>query len=256
MAGLLRVFGTVGPFLAVPLFGTIAIFAVFLLGQRVGGNDCGLLAAALLLTSSIFLFQLKEPMSDVPVTAWWLLAIVLVTTAAPVGMLAGGFAATAAILTRPNLAPSPRYGNLHSQLLRLPARLLNAGLFSLGVIPGCIGVAVVNSKLYGSPLSSGYGDMSVLFDVDHFWPNLFRYSRWLIETESPFILLAGFGVILLHRAERQREDATHTTRPAGLSLLFVAFAVTLYACYAFYLPFDNWTFLRFLLPGIALLLVL
>jgi hypothetical protein len=32
--------------------------------------------------------------------------------------------------------------------------------------------------------------------------------------------------------------------------------MVLYACYAVYVPFDDWTFLRFLLPAIALLLLL
>jgi hypothetical protein len=41
-----------------------------------------------------------------------------------------------------------------------------------------------------------------------------------------------------------------------LSWLFVAFSATVYACYAFYLLFDNWTYLRFLLPAIALILML
>jgi hypothetical protein len=35
-----------------------------------------------------------------------------------------------------------------------------------------------------------------------------------------------------------------------------SFVAVLFACYVFYLPFDHWTYLRFLLPGIPILIVL
>jgi hypothetical protein len=41
-----------------------------------------------------------------------------------------------------------------------------------------------------------------------------------------------------------------------LAWLLAAVAVTIFGCYVLYLPFDNWTYLRFLLPGIPGLLVL
>ncbi len=247
MAGLLVLFGRDGPFFVVPLLGGVTIVSAFLLGRRVAGEVCGLATAALLLTSPVFLFQLKEPMSDVPVTAWWLLAILLASTTTPGLIFSGGLAASAAILTRPNLVPLAAILGVFVLLYSAKEgrrRMLNASLFSAGVMPGCIAVAVVNARLYGSPLSSGYGDMSLLFNVDYFWTNLSQYSRWLLEMETPFILLAPVGWFLL----RQRKSSQ--------SGLFVVFAVALYACYAVYVPFDNWTFLRFLLPAIALLLLL
>jgi hypothetical protein len=247
MAGLLKLFGPFGAFLAVPLLGSIAIFAAFLLGKRLAGSVCGLMSAGLLFTSPVFLYQLKEPMSDVPVTAWWLLAIFLVATSTAGSAFGGGLAASAAILTRPNLVPLA--GLVAIFVLTYSAvgfreRLRNALLFSLGVIPGCVGVALLNSTLYGSPLASGYGSMSELFGASYFWPNLSRYGRWLIETETPLVLLAPVAVLFFHRSERR------------LSWFFVAFSAALYACYAFYLPFDSWTYLRFLLPAIALILML
>src|SRR5687767_15130455 len=62
MAGLLKLFGPFGAFLAVPLLGGVAIFVAFLLGKRLAGPACGLMGAALLFTSPVFLYQLKEPM--------------------------------------------------------------------------------------------------------------------------------------------------------------------------------------------------
>jgi hypothetical protein len=91
--------------------------------------------------------------------------------------------------------------------------------------------------------------MSGLFAVDYFWTNLVQYSQWLLESETLFILFAAVGAILLRRQERSRGGKPN-------SWLLVTFVVILYACYAFYLPFDNWLFLRFLLPAVTLLLIL
>ncbi|HKY22974.1 MAG TPA: glycosyltransferase family 39 protein [Vicinamibacterales bacterium] len=250
MGGMLVLFGRDGPFFVVPLLGGVAIVTAFLLGRRVGGEACGLATAALLLTSPVFLFHLKEPMSDVPVTAWWLLAILLASRTTPASTIAAGFATSAALLTRPNLVPLALLLGIFVLFYSAERRrrgLLNACMFAAGVVPGCIGVAVVNARLYGSPLSSGYGDMSVLFSVEYFWTNLSQYSRWLLDMETPFIVLAAVGWFLLRRREG------HQRR---FSNLFVAFAAVLYGCYASYIPFDNWTFLRFLLPAIALCLLL
>jgi hypothetical protein len=247
MAGLLKLFGPFGAFLAVPLLGGVAVFVAFLLGKRLAGAACGLMGAALLFTSPVFLYQLKEPMSDVPVTAWWLLAILLAAMSTPWAALGGGLAASAAILTRPNLVPLAglvAFFVLTYSAVGFRERLTNATLFSVGVIPGCVGVGLLNSALYGSPLASGYGSMSELFSGSYFWPNLSRYARWLIETETPLVLLAPVAVMVFNRSERP------------LSWLFITFSAALYACYAFYLPFDSWTYLRFLLPAIALILML
>ncbi len=257
MAGLLVLFGRDGPFFAVPLLGGVAIVAAFLLGRRVAGDMCGLASATLLLTSPVFLYQLKEPMSDVPVTAWWLLAILLASKTTPGLIFAGGLATSAAILTRPNLVPLAAVLGMFVLLYSANEwrrRILNACLFSVAVIPGCVAVAVVNARLYGSPLSSGYGAMSGLFKIDYFWTNLSQYSRWLLDMETPFILLAPAGWFLLKRREGSHDDARARER-GRLSGLFVVFAVALYGCYATYLPFDNWTYLRFLLPAISLLLL-
>ena len=258
MAGLLGLFGRDGPFFVVPLLGGVTIFAAFLLGRRIGGETCGLAAATLLLTSPIFLFYLKEPMSDVPVTAWWLIALLLTVRATPASIFAGGLATSAAILTRPNLVPLAGVLGVFVLLCsgnELRRRLFNACAFSAAAIPGCIGVAVVNAKLYGSPLLSGYGDTAFLFSVDYFWTNLSQYSRWLVDMETPFILLAVFGWFLLRKRENSG-DASRVPIRARSSHLFAAFTIVLYGCYAFYVPFDNWTFLRFLLPAISLLLIL
>src|SRR5205823_4851466 len=65
---------------------------------RVGG-------ALLLACSATFVFHLIQPMSDVPVTAWWMLAAVLLFRGTDRSAFLAGLACSAAILTRPNLVP-------------------------------------------------------------------------------------------------------------------------------------------------------
>lgn len=244
MAALMALFGSFGAFIAVPVLGSVAVVATFYLGRRIGGPRCGLLAAMLLSTSPIFLYQLREPMSDVPVTAWWLVATCLVTFPTTAAAFAGGLAASAAIVTRPNLVPLAAVLGLFLLFYsarRLPERVRRSLLFAVGVLPGCAGLALFNHSLYGSAFESGYGSTEELFKIEFLRANLSSYPRWLIETETPLILLA-FAAPLLIRT--------------SLSRLFIAVTATLFASYAFYVPFDNWTYLRFLLPAIALLLIL
>ncbi|HLG59063.1 MAG TPA: glycosyltransferase family 39 protein [Vicinamibacterales bacterium] len=106
MAAVQRVGGREAVFYVVPLLGGLAIFATYLMGARLAGRAVGLSAAVLLATSPSFLFQLTAaPMSDVPVTAWWALALALVLFESRGAAFASGLAAGAAILTRPNLVP-------------------------------------------------------------------------------------------------------------------------------------------------------
>lgn len=48
----------------------------------------------------------------------------------------------------------------------------------------------LNVARYGGPLASGYGDTGTIFAAAHLAPNAARYSRWLLETHTPLLLLA------------------------------------------------------------------
>jgi hypothetical protein len=100
-----RIGGRGAVFLIVPLLAGVAILASYVMGLRVAGQTAGVAAAVLLATSPSFLFQLMAaPMSDVPVTAWWALALALLLFDSRVAAWLAGCAASLAILTRPNLA--------------------------------------------------------------------------------------------------------------------------------------------------------
>jgi hypothetical protein len=235
-------------YLVVPLTGGLAIWLTFLLGRRAAGPRVGAIAAILVACSPIFLFQLMLPMSDVPVTMWWLLALVLVIADRP---LVAGAAVSVAVLTRPNLVPlaivmaiflateSPRV-----------ARLLR---FVAALIPGCLIVAAINWRLYGAPLKSGYGGLDSLFEWGRLQANVVRYSSWLVQAQSLAILLA-MAAPLAVVSSRAADDVG--IRDRRLVWLFLGFAAALALSYLFYIPFDDWTFLRFLLPAIPLLVVL
>ena len=123
----------------------------------------------------------------------------------------------------------------------LRTRIRYAACFAAGSLPGAVAVALLNRSLYGSPFESGYGSTEELFKLEYFGANLATYPRWLVETETPLILLAFAAPWFIR---------------VPLTWLFIAIFAALSASYAFYLPFDNWTYLRFFLPGIALLFVL
>ena len=105
MAVALKAGGATAVYYVVPLLGALAVWLTYLLGARVDRPVTGMMAAILVAFSPIFMFHTFEPMSDVPVTAWWLLAWVLALSPSQLGGVGAGLAVSAAVLTRPNLVP-------------------------------------------------------------------------------------------------------------------------------------------------------
>jgi hypothetical protein len=124
--------------------------------------------------------------------------------------------------------------------------ILRAGIaFDAGLLPFVVAIAAIQNAMYGGPLRSGYGDLDSLFGLAHVIPNLRRYPVWLLQTETPFILLG-----LLAPAAVRTADAR------SLSLWLLAFAAAVFACYLPYSVFDAWWYLRFVLPAFPPLIVL
>jgi hypothetical protein len=267
MALALKIAGPSAVYYVVPLLGGIAVWLTYLLGARVNGPIIGLVAALLFASSPLFIFHTLAPMSDVPVTAWWLLAWVLAISPARWAPAGAGLAVSAAVMTRPNLAPLTivLVAVVATNRLRLPRRVEpvadfgSAGrgqdppwrftfrryaplaLFAAGSIPGCLIVGAINAHLYGSPLASGYGPLDAFYAWQNWPENLRRYSAWLIELNSPGLLLAFLAPLVVR---------------VRFALAMLAFSLLLLACYLFYLVQDGWPFLRFLLPALPLLFIL
>jgi len=191
-----------------------------------------------LAASPIFLLYLMVAMTDVPVAAWWLAAVVLALKPQPRWrLLMSGVMTAVALLTRPNLvalaAPvAVLVGRGAGHRRELVSRLIAWGI---PAALGAIAVAIANAVLYGSPLRSGYGDLQTLYSPRYTWTNLTLFTTWLVRTQTPFILL-GIAAVSWH------------------ARWCLAFAACVLASYLWYVPFDDWTFLRFLLPALPMLL--
>jgi hypothetical protein len=254
-------------FLVVPLFAALTVWLTFLLGRRLDDGVTGASAALLLATSPIFLYQSVQPMSDVPAAALWLAALTATARDDQRGQILGGVCASLAVLMRPNLALiviplaflSFRLKAETTETnfsVRLRAETTELGfvvsafrrnvLFLLAMAPGLAVLAWLNAARYGSPMASGYGSADALFSVAHVGSNLARYPRWLFETETPFIAAAALAPWWAGR------------NPARLRLVLVSLAaiVLTLGTYLAYTVFDDWWYIRFLLPALPPAIVL
>jgi hypothetical protein len=261
MALFQRVGGERAVFYVVPMMGALCVWMTSLLGRAVHGRLTGTLAAILIAASPSFLFELMAPASDVAATALWTMALALTLRSSERAALGAGLAAALAILTRPNLVPLALvvglyflWGVVRVDADRQPA-IRRTIWFGVAVAAGCVAVATVNNHLYGSPLRSGYEPLGALYALANAGPNLDRYPRWLIQSETPFICLAlAAPLFVRHRFKR----STARTLASPEVALLCAFAAAVCLSYLFYRPFgrDEWTYLRFLLPAYPALLVL
>ena len=239
--------GHCAAFWVVPLLGGVLVLATYGLGARLGHPVAGVAAAALVATSPTLLFMIMAPMSDVPVTAFWALAILAVLGRSPSSAVIAGLAASIAILIRPNLVPLAAV--LALWYLWRDRQWRRAAAFIAGVLPGIIAVALINRALYGSPTTSGYEDLSRLFRWEHIWPNLTRYTVWLVTAEPVLAILGLAGLVALARGLRTASDVRRA------AALFVGFVIVAWAQYFPYGVFDAWWYLRFLLPAWPLLAI-
>ena len=234
----------------VPLFGALAVWMTGRLGTRVHSRATGAAAALLLLTSPIFLYQVVQPTSDIPAAALWTASLAWALGSSRRSAIASGLAASAAILTRPNLVPLAAviaawylWSALRGDSATRRAALTQLVAFSLAIVPACVAIAAINTYLYGGPLRSGYvAPLSELYQLQHLKFNLQRYPRWLLETHSPFVFVGLAAPLVLVRSPR-------------IWLLF-AFAVVVFLSYLLFGYFENWVYIRFLLPALPVLFTL
>jgi hypothetical protein len=241
---LMALFQAVGGFCAafvvVPACGALAIGMTYVLGRRMFGSSAIALSAAVFVaTSPIFLYQLMNPMTDVPVTAAFALMLVLLVDGRAA---AAGTAAAAIVLIRPNLLPLIVIPPVWLVVThRRPMRFLAC------VVPAVALIAWINTKFYGAPWMSGYGSTDALYSLSYVGTNIRQFSAWLVSTQTPFVLLGlvFFAVPVLCRPS----PVPHPRLLLGGSAAAVVLA------YAFYLPFDAWWYLRFLLPAWPVMMI-
>lgn len=240
-------FGACGPFLVVPVCCVLLVWLTFVLGRRTGGPWPALLSAMFVVTSPIVVFQSMWPMSDIPAAAVWTGAAVSALGGTRRSVVAAGLWTAAGLLIRPNLPILPLILLAHVALsARGRERWIRVAIFSAGVAPAAVAIGALNTVWYGAPWHSGYGAAGEIFSAGNILPNLARYPVWLWESQTPLVLLA-----LVPLLPRFRGDAF---QPA-VRLCVALFAGTLMS-YLVYFRFEEWWYLRFLLPVVPAVLVL
>jgi hypothetical protein len=244
--------GPTALFCATPIAGALLVWLAFLAGRALAGPLAGAMSATLVATSPIVLFQVVQPMNDITTAALWM-AVYVALLFRRWGL--AGACCGLALLVRPNLLPLALVSGVFVFSDRIPepkaespkpaAQSLKSGAaFCLAALPSAVAVVYLNARLYGGPLRSGYGHVANLFSLANIPTNAARYSGWLIQTETPLILLGVLAPLVVDG---------HRRRVAWLALGLIAATAAIYSAYT---PFDDWSYVRFLLPAITLLLVL
>ncbi|MEX2271084.1 MAG: hypothetical protein WD690_06415 [Vicinamibacterales bacterium] len=254
MAMFRALFGACGPFLVVPFFAGLAVVATYLLGELTGSRILALVAAIWLACSPTFLYIAVSPMTDVPVAAVFTLSLVFLLRPGMHNHVLGGIAAGLAIAIRFNLAPIlalMALGLLAVERSRSSWKraVIAAAMFAIAALPGAILAGAVQDLLHGSPWRSGYGNLDSLFNVANVVPNAIRYSSHLVRTQSPLILLAlaavaGIGI------------RWSPLKAPAVRFALILFVAGVWGAYLVYLQFEEWWYLRFLLPTFPVLIVL
>jgi hypothetical protein len=243
MAPALALGGRAAMFAVVPTCGVVLVVATWLLGKRLS-DGVGLSAATVIAASPVVLFQTIQPMSDVPAAAFWVLALASVTGTQRRDAVAAGLGASIALLIRPNLLPLGLV--IGVSLLVRPGRTWreragDGAAYAVLCAAACVVVLLVQRHFYGSPFASGYGSLGDIFAMAHVGPNASRYASWLVGAQTPLILLALAGPFVLPRA---------------FAATCLSFCIVTLLVYLPYLVFEDWSYLRFLLPAIPVLVVL
>ena len=249
MAAAKRLAGHCALFWVVPLCGAVLILTTFGIGRRIGSRAAGVIAAWLVATSPVFIYQVLQPMSDVPAAAAWTTTVWCALGGTAGWAVASGVSAALAVLIRPNLAPLAAvivvwmaldgWWRQNEDRRHVAVRVM---AFLLALAPGVATVAALNQLWYGSPFRSGYGSLGDLFSIAHVLPNIRQYSAWVTETQTP---LAYLGLLALAFPLRSLwpPGALRSTL-----VLVAAFTLVLCSIYFTYQVWDSWFYLRFLLP--------
>jgi hypothetical protein len=148
---------------------------------------------------------------------------------------------------RPNLPVIPFVLFVHlAASSRGRERWVRLALFSAPVAVAVLTIAALYTVWHGVPWSSGFGSAEEIFSAGNILPNLARYPLWIWQSQTPFVLLA-----LVPFLPQFRSDAY---QPA-VRLCAALFVATLIS-YVGYREFQDWWYVRFLLPAIPAVLVL
>jgi hypothetical protein len=242
MALAAMMFGASAPFYVSLVMGVVLAGTCYWIAFRVSGDRLIALAAAAAVSLHPVVFTYAiQAMSDLPATAWYLVAGALLMPERR--WLAGvaGVAGCAAFLTRPALLPGvaaltliPLVSGDHRRA-RIAAF---AGVLTLGVATQ----AALQWYLYGSPLANGYGRTDELFSFRFLGPNVRSYAYWIAVMH---------GVVWIVAFARGAYDVRDRSARAMLAASFAGAVVP----HVVYRTYDHWETLRFILPLLVLMTI-
>ena len=237
--------GEIGPFLVGPFFAALCVLSTYWVAARLHSRTAGIISASLMTTSPVLLSQVIQPMSDIPSTALWTLALLAALSTRP---FVAGAVSGLAILVRPSLflvAASVGFV-LVAWSVRRPASAhavaARLSKFAIAATPGVAALAWIQWRLYGHPLASGHGAFAELFSATNILPNIRDYAMRILTGETPALLLIAVSAGLL---AVRREPSKPVAFPLKLTAVI---ALPVLTCYLAYGVFPDWAYIRFLLP--------
>ncbi len=243
--------GASAMFSVVPFFGAMLVFATYAIAARVASPAAGLAAAWFVATSPIVLYMSAVVMSDVPAASLFALGFVGLLRATPAWAAASGLFTGLAVAVRPNLAllmpvlALRHFGSADVEnrfAVDVRRRSSSFLWFAAGLMPGLLGLAAFNQVLNGSPVTSGYQNLSDTFRISHLLPNFLNDLRWVVDTQT-WLFLLGLGALAVRSRLLWPSAQPRVLTIAGLVVVVLALF------YGLYTVFDAWTYLRFLLPA-------
>ncbi|HEX6163707.1 MAG TPA: glycosyltransferase family 39 protein [Vicinamibacterales bacterium] len=228
--------GSSAVFFVAPIAAAITLWLVNRLAREWVDHDTALFAAAMAAWNPLFIAYAKQPMSDMPAAMWVMLALLLAVQRSNTSAFFAGLAAGAAVMTRPALLVAAAVIPLAAHRGESPKRRVLFAALGLGL--AVLAQMAIQSALFGSPFSTGYGAAANLFSLSHVPQNLAIFlggHAW--DVVGPLWIPGLIIGIFASRPEPRLKPAA----------IFVATMVP----YLFYLPFDHWETLRFLLPGLV-----
>ncbi len=287
MSGAIRLGGEPAAFLLVPLFGVLAIWATFTLGRALAGPWAGVVAAALVGCSPLFLDGLIHPISDVPAAALFVASLAAAMSAG-VGSdafrfkraIGTGLLAGLAVMMRPHLVPLVAFpimlvrsdwqpvGGKRSDQQVSHSRLVVATVF--GMLPLFGTVAWLQWRVYGSPLGSGTTAADSVVGLGQAAANMVWYPWWLASLHTPVLALAFLAPFMGWNNQSRRDNHSRsicsasdavTNTPGVVDLrhrvwLLLGFALAVWGMELPYGSVTGWQQARALLPALPVLIVL
>jgi hypothetical protein len=194
-----------------------------------------------LLACPLFLFSALQPMSDLLALAWSLAVLYTALQARDKwrwGIICG-LATGFAVLVRPTNALL-----LVPIILAVGFRWKTLVAIAVAGLPAATVLTIYNWRVYGSPLATGYGDISAIFGPSFMRHNLAHFAYWIPALLSPAIFLALLVPFF-----------PQTRKRGYITLAGWFFALT--AFYTFYYHAgETWWYLRFILSIFPALILL